>query len=410
MAINVILQNQNSLLTGGATAPKDSAICVSRPRILMALAGCDHRICKGVEKYALEHNWDLSAQLVRARGLPWGWKGDGMLTWLCAGDDLLEFAMKAEVPVVDFSSYRNNPKIPRALEDHAQAAKLVVEYFLSRQFRHFVFYSHANYWVYEQRGQHFSGFLQQSGRGCTWLRWHESVAGKTVLDSWKLRRHWLAQQLKSFPKPLAVFAADDQHALEVLDACELARITVPEEIVILGAGNHLLAPDALRIPISSVDTNLVEVGYRGARLLDAMMNGKSPPPAPLLVPAAGLVIRKSSDAMAVNHEDVARCLRLIQDRLHESLGIRDFEKTVNISARSLQHAFMIHWGCTPRQALVNARINRAKQLLLEPANHKLETVARDCGYRSVTGFRSSFSRILGMTPNIYRKNQWTNKS
>jgi LacI family transcriptional regulator len=377
---------------------------------MMALAGCDHRIYKGVEKYALEHNWDLSTQLTRARVLPWGWKGDGMLTWLGAGDDLLEFAMKAKVPVVDFSSDRNNSNIPRVLEDHAHAAKLVVEHFLFRQFRHFIFYSHADHWVYEQRGQHFFRLLHQAGCACTWLRWHTSVAGKAALYSWKLRRQWLAHQLKPVPKPLVIFAADDQHALELLDACELAGIAVPEEILILGAGDHLLAPDALRIPISSIDTNLVEVGYRGAGLLDAMMNGESPPSAPLLVPAAGLVIRKSSDAMAVNHEGVARCLRLIQDRLHESLVARDFEKTVNISARSLHHAFMKHWGCTPKQALVTARIYRAKQLLLEPANHKLETVAKDCGYRSVTGFRATFSRVLGMTPNNFRKNQWSNKT
>lgn len=322
---------------------------------------------------------------------------------------MLDFAGKTRVPVVVFGPGRKHLKVHRVLEDHAHAATLVAEHCLARQFSQFVFYSHADGWSYKQRGIHFSRHLNAAGRDCIWLRWHESTAGKSKPDSWKLRRRWIARELKLVSKPLVIFAADDHHALEVLDACELAGITVPDEAVIFGAGDHLLAPDVLRIPISSIDTNLAEVGYRGAGLLDALRKGESPSPAPLLVPAASLVIRKSSDALAVNDQDVARCLRLIHNRLHEPLSVRDLKETVELSPRALHNAFMVHLGCTPKQALVNARIKRAKQLLLEPANHKLEAVARDCGYRSITGFRATFLRVLGMTPNFYRKKQWSNK-
>ncbi len=105
--------------------------------------------------------------------------------------------------------------------------------------------------------------------------------------------------MKSLPGPLAVFAANDEKALEVLDACESAGLNVPEQVAIIGAENYLLAPDAMHTPISSVDTNLETLGYTGAALLEDLMNGKPAPTKPIRVPAVGIVTRKSSDLLAV---------------------------------------------------------------------------------------------------------------
>ena len=93
------------------------------------------------------------------------------------------------------------------------------------------------------------------------------------------------------PKPLAVFAANDEQALDVLESCEAAGINVPEQVAIVGAENYLLAADAMNTPISSVDTNLETLGYTGAALLDDLMAGKKPPKSPIRVPAAALITR-----------------------------------------------------------------------------------------------------------------------
>ena len=70
-------------------------------------------------------------------------------------------------------------------------------------------------------------------------------------DQWKRKRKWLVSQLKPMAKPLAVFAASDEQALEVLESCESAGIMVPEEVAIVGAENNLLAQDAMLTPISA---------------------------------------------------------------------------------------------------------------------------------------------------------------
>ena len=60
-------------------------------RVLIALGWYDYRLHSGIEKYAQEHGWHLSANLAREKVILWGWEGDGILAWLGAGDDLADF-------------------------------------------------------------------------------------------------------------------------------------------------------------------------------------------------------------------------------------------------------------------------------------------------------------------------------
>ena len=350
----------------------------------------------------MEQKWDLSKQLVRTRGLPWGWQGDGLLIWAGAGDDLTEFALKSKMPAVDLGSQGNTLKIPRVMEDHSHAARLTGEHFLARKFVNFIYYSHRDCREFEQRGHYFSRFVQQSGHDYIWLRWHHSATAKTFPDSWKRRRQWLARQLRLSQQPLAVFAADDQHAVEVLDACEFAGLIVPDQVAIVGAGNALLAPEALSVPISSVDTDLEAVGYRGAGLLDQLINGEPAPEAPVLVPAAGLVTRRSSEIRMVDHPGVDDCLRFIKSRMGQPVDLADLQKVSSLSRNDLYQAFWNHLGQTPMQQVTQHRIEHGKKLLVT-SNISIREIAVRCGYQSPRSFFAAFKRQTGMPPNQYRQ-------
>lgn len=169
-----------------------------------------------------------------------------------------------------------------------------------------MFYSDADNWSYEERGRGFTDALKEAGHNCGWLRWRQSPAYRNDREQWLHRRKWLVSQLKAAPKPLAVFAANDEQAVEVLESCESAGLAVPGQVAIVGAENYLLSPDTMRTPISSVDTNLEALGYRGAALLEDLMNGKKAPSKPIRIPPAGIVIRKSSNLPAVNQKGVAK--------------------------------------------------------------------------------------------------------
>src|SRR5712671_3694271 len=172
-------------------------------RVLLALGWYDYHLHQGIEKYAREHGWHVYSELAREKVIPWGWEGDGILAWLGAGDDLAEFVKAMKKPTVDFSLRRPELKFHRVLEDHAHAAQLVADHFLSRGFANFIYYSDADNWSYEERGSGFVSALQQAGRQCPWLRWHQSSAFSPGREEWKKKRRWLALQMKQAAKPLA---------------------------------------------------------------------------------------------------------------------------------------------------------------------------------------------------------------
>src|SRR3954454_17852669 len=250
-------------------------------RVLVALGWYDYRLHRGIEKYAQENGWCLSANLTREKVIPWGWVGDGILAWLGAGDDLTEFVVHSPNTTADFSFRRPTLPFHRVLVDHAAAARLAAEHFLSRGMTNFIFYSDADNWAYEEDGRSFVQALEQAGHTCNWLRWHRSPGFSTDRHQWRRKRDWLGAQLKQAPKPLALFAASDDQALEVLEICENTGLTVPEQVSILGMDDSLLAVGGMRTPLSSIDTNMQAVGYRGAELLDQLMHGKSPPKEPV---------------------------------------------------------------------------------------------------------------------------------
>lgn len=360
----------------------------------------DYRLHRGIEKYAQEHGWRLSEDLAREKVIPWGWDGDGILAWLGAGDDLAEFVAHAEKPTVDFS-FRRSHKFTRVLEDTAAAASLVTEHFLSRGFRHFLFYSDAENWIYNERGIEFLKSLKAAGREGRWLQWHKSSAFRQDRKAWKRKREWLASELKKTAKPVGIFAASDGLALEVLEMCEASGIAVPDEVAIVGAGNSLLAVDAMRTPISSVDTNLETLGYRGAAELDKLMHHKAAPTAPIRVPPARLIVRKSSDLVAINHPGIARSLRYIWDHCHEPIGVGNLAEIAGMSRRGFHKAFVENLGRPPGAELQHIRIELAKRLLLE-SDEKLESIADRCGYRSSNSLWVAFRQATGMTPKKFQ--------
>jgi LacI family transcriptional regulator, galactose operon repressor len=371
-------------------------------RILLAMGWYDYRVHVGIARFAEERGWHLCSDVTREKVIPWGWEGDGILAWLGAGDDLAEFVVRARKPTVDFSFRRRHLPLPRVLEDHAETARLAAEDFLSRGLTTLMYYSDSDNWSFEERGEGFVRAVATAGHPCTWLAWHRSKAFTTGREQWKSKRRWLAAQLKKAPLPAGVFTATDDHALEVLESCESAGLAVPEEVAIIGADNSLLALDAMRTPISSVDTNLETLGYRGAALLHDLMNGKPSPAAPIRVPPVRLIARKSSDLVAVNHKGVARSLRFLWDHCHERISVDDLVKVAGMSRSGLHQAFLEHIGRPPGAELHRTRIERAKRLLLE-SNAKTDVIAGMCGYQSANSFWVAFRQATGLSPKQFQK-------
>lgn len=371
-------------------------------RVLLALGWYDYRLHLGIERYAQEHGWTLSSNYARERVIPWGWDGDGILAWLGAGDDLARFVWSAKKPIVDMSLRRPQFKCARVVEDNHHAGRLAAQHLLDRRVESFAYYSDATNWSYDERGEGFCSAIAAAQKQSTWLRRDQAKDFLVGRGEWRRRLRWLAKSLASLPKPLGVLAANDQQALEVLEACELAKLSVPETVAIVGIGNYLLAPNAMPTPITSVDTNLELLGYRAAAALDDLMDGGRLPAQPLRVPAKEVVARKSSDLLAINHPNIGRAIRFIWEHAHEPINVADVVQVAAMSRRGLHEAFLQQIGRTPGDEIRRVRIDAAKRRLGE-TDEKVESVAFSCGYQSLNSFCVAFKNATNKSPGQFRR-------
>lgn len=73
-----------------------------------------------------------------------------------------------------------------------------------------------------------------------------------------------------------------------------------------------------------------------------------------------------------------------------------------LSSRSLSRRFREQTGTTPAQWLVRRRVHHA-QRLLETSGRAIERIATDVGFGSTATFRDRFHRLVGTSPQAYRR-------
>jgi transcriptional regulator GlxA family with amidase domain len=95
-------------------------------------------------------------------------------------------------------------------------------------------------------------------------------------------------------------------------------------------------------------------------------------------------------------------LRWLQSHLAEPLTLAKIGRRAALSVRSLNRHFREQTGTTPLQYLLRARVRRAQQLL-ETSSSSVEQVASETGFGSVTAFRAHFQRVVGTSPQAYRR-------
>ncbi len=367
--------------------------------VLLVLGNYHYRTHRGVARYAREHRWHLFAEPAATSQIPVGWMGDGILTALNYRQGLVDFVLAAESPVVDVSLVRAEIRLPRVLGDNAAIGRLAAEHFLERQFRHYAWFALFDDPVSAERRQGFSARLAAAGYRPREFVW-ERARGRRK-DTWAARRQWLTRSLHRLPQPLAVFTYNDHVAANVIDACLDAGLRVPEEVAVVGVDNDDLVCECLSVPLSSVHHDLERLGYEGAALLDRLMDGKPAPPQPIRIPPKGVVTRKSSEVIAVEHAEVARALRFIRERHPGPLAVSDVVAATRLSRRGLEKAFRGHLGRSINDEIRRVRLGHARELLAQ-TDQRILAVSAATGFSRPQYFCTVFHRATGKSPRRYR--------
>lgn len=331
------------------------------------------------------------------------WTGSGAIARI-ETPAVAKAILAAHVPTIalDLSEGQQAPdnplsKLSQVESDSEGAARLAADHLLERGFRQFAFVGIEGRVWSERRRASFCEVVSQAG-----FPSHVYRPPRRKLDrQWDRAQAHLATWLAELPKPLGLMACDDDRGREVLEACQLANIQVPEEIAVVGVDNDELLCELANPPLSSVAMNTQQGGYRTAALLDSLMRRKVRKPRRLVVEAMHVVTRRSTDIVAIEDPCVAAALNYIHRQAGRPLQIDDVVKHVAVSRRALEIRFRETIGRTILSEIQRIRLQRAKRLLTE-TDLPLSVVAESAGFGTPSYMVQVFRQRMGVTPAKFR--------
>lgn len=359
-------------------------------------------ILQGVIRYIRERtSWVTYFEPRGPENLPlhWlhGWHGDGILARITTRQQAMAL-QSAGLPVIDLRVTQKECRFPQVLTDNARIAQLAFTHLKECGLRHFAFCGlpaglHHNL---DWRRQEFQRLVEESGFPCLEFHFRAHPA------DWEQTRQQVAAWLLGLPKPIGILACNDEHGYQVLEACNLAGLHVPEEVAVLGVDNDPVLCNLTRPSLSSIQLDHVLIGYEAAAWLDRLMDGCKPPPSPILIEPCGVAARRSTDLLALDDSEVSAALRFIQEHACEGLRVSDVLKVVSLSQTALEQRFRRCLGRTPKAELLRVQIERARQLLRE-TDLPLKKIANRIGFSSEKYFSYAFVHQNGISPSAYRK-------
>ena len=370
----------------------------------------DRDVIAGVAAYMSSRrvSWDLFLEedfRTRLAGMS-HWRGDGMIANF---DDPAVAGALADcrVPVVAAgSSYQNAAAypagVPYVASDSFKLVKLAYEHLIDVGLRNFAMYSlpvaEDNGWARE-REHAFCTLLQRDQIEVDIFR-GQSTSAPAWAESVEQQVNWL----RSLPKPVGIVAVSDARARHLLQACQIAGISVPEEVALIGIDNDPLASMLARIPLSSVTQGAHEIGRTAAHLLHQMLGGVplDPRNSRILVPPAGIAVRASSGHAPTDDPRIMRARHFIRQygcRNIKSFQVADF---VGISRTSLEALFRREFDCSVHDEILRFRLEAATGMLAL-GKHSIADVALRCGFTTSQYMHAVFKREFGCTPKAYQE-------
>jgi LacI family transcriptional regulator len=360
-------------------------------------------ILRGVKRYISEYGpWSVFLELraLDSRIPPWlrNWRGDGILcrSFNQATVDAIE---ATGAPAVELRASKLRLNMPFVGVDSRTIGRLVAGHFLERGFRNFGCYEIDIESFFEERRDSFLHTLKEHGFSCHCYRTNERTEHPT---QWERHQAALLDWIQKLPKPIAIMACTDQLGFWLIDACNRAGLSVPEEVAVVGVEDDESLCEMASPPMSSVHLPGARVGYEAAKLLDHLMAGGKMPIEPLLIPPMDVVTRNSSDILAIDDPAIAKALTFIRERASTGIKVDDVVTAVGGSRSKLERKMRKIIGRTPQEEIMRVKLNLVRQLLVETPL-SLEKIALRAGFAHTQYMAEIFRSTFDTTPGQFRK-------
>lgn len=284
---------------------------------------------------------------------------------------------------------------PLVLSDATKIAELAFRELSALDPKHLLFVSRFPDLQWSRaRQKAFRAQCAQSAKPCTQFLSKQDPF--SAVDS-------LASRLLSLPRPIGIFAANDESAELVYRAVEKARLRFGRDLTLVSVDNDPLVCGNHNPPLSSISQNAFLAGQTAARLLARVMSGESLSSECVLVAPQGLTRRASSAALCKETTLARSLIRDICENGVKPLSVPELARRHGVSRRTAEKAFKDATGKTLHEAMLDMRFEAVERLLTNP-RQQLGPIAGLCGWESSAHLKRAFRQRYGMT-----MSQWRNK-
>lgn len=376
-----------------------------RPRVALLIESSNayaRGLLGGIHSYLREHKpWSiwLPEQGRGAAPPEWldGWNGHGIIARI--ENRVIAKAVQAKgLPTVDVSAWRFLPKLPCVETDNEAIAALAFAHLRENGFESFGFCGDVRFRWSRERRSSFARLAAEAGCRCS--VYPPDGRRRTSPASWAAEEKELTDWIRQLEKPCGVMACYDIQGWRLLEVCRNAGVAVPDEVAVVGVDNDDLLCNLSEPPLSSVIPDSQRAGYQAAALLDRMMAGEEVDELHFLKPT-GMVIRQSSDVLAIADAHVSQAVRFIREHTTEGIKVGDLLRELPISRRVLEARFKKLLGHSPHEEMLRVQLRRVRQLL-EETDLPLKTIADRAGFKYVEYLSAAFNREIGEPPSEYR--------
>ena len=385
------------LPTSSQTGPGRRVACLMDLKL-----DCCRNLIRGIHAYALDkHEWVLRNSPCDPEVIPLlrHWKPDGIIATVF-DRKIARALVRLRRPVVDTAFTIRGLKLPVVDVDHVVVGRLAAQHLLERGHVHFGFVGSKSALYCEVRQCSYAETLAAAGYSASSFL-VEYLYEDLAPSSWMTDERRIQQWVGQFPKPVAIFACNDIAGRGLIDICRYLRLSVPEQVAILGADDDELESLLTSPPLSSVAIPAKRVGYEAAAMLDRLMSGDQTGNS-LFVPPGRVIVRQSTDTRATDDRVASLALRYIRVHAAQDISVGTIAEAVGVGRRELERTFRRLFNCTVLEEIRAVRVQRVKELLAA-TDSSMSAIASRSGFSSAQRMAVVFGQVTGISPTAYRR-------
>ncbi len=312
--------------------------------------------------------------------------------------DKLEEVLALGIPAVVIGHSKTEvPNLVNVVTDSSAIGQIGADHLQQYGFKHFAYCGYGTAPFSDLRQASFSRCLRKAG-----FEVQTHMASPLASSPWREERRRMAAWLRSLPKPVGVMACNDDCGRQVIEACKLANLAVPDSVGVLGADNDEVVCGLSDPPLSSVAINFERAGYEAAAVLFRLLRQRRGVPSNIIVRATHVVARHSTDIAAATDPHVTKALQFIRDHARESVTVAEVFQAAGLSRRALEVKFRRELGCPIRKYICRVRTDQIVRLLVE-TDLPVGRIAESLGFPDVQHFARYFRADRHISPLAFRR-------